>query len=87
MFADKVGKTMEVYINDMLVKAEKASQYVHHLSQMFETLKKYNIKLNPAKCQFEVKARKFLGYLVMNRGIEANPNQIRPILNIIEPRN
>lgn len=50
MFTDKLGKTMEVYIDDMLVKSEEAEQHVHHLSQTFETLWKYNMKINPAKC-------------------------------------
>lgn len=87
MYADKIGKTMKVYIDDMLVKSKVAKEHVHHLSQTFETLRKYNMKLNLTKCQFGVKGGKFLGYLVMKRGIKANLDQIKPILNITEPQN
>lgn len=87
MSADKLGKTMEVNIDDMLVNSEEANQHVHHLNQTFEIFRKYNMNLNPTKCQFGVTARKLLDYLITKRGIEANPNQIRLILNIAEPQN
>ena len=73
MFADQIGRTMEVYIDDMLVKSLEAEDYISHLQQAFSTLRKYNIKLNPAKCSFGVSSGKFLGYIVTHRGIEANP--------------
>ena len=47
MFKDLIGKTMEVYVDDMLVKSKKANDHVTHLSQMFEILRKYRMKLNP----------------------------------------
>ena len=78
MFADYLGDTVEVYIYDMLVKSIRAKQHLDHLRQAFEVLQKYSMKLNPAKCSFGVAAGKFLGYMVTQRGIEANPDQIRP---------
>ena len=54
MFADQIGHTMEVYIDDMLVKSLEVEDHISHLQQAFSTLHKYNMKLNPAKCSFGV---------------------------------
>ncbi|XP_013639711.1 PREDICTED: uncharacterized protein LOC106344976 [Brassica oleracea var. oleracea] len=83
----KIGRTMEVYIDDMLVKSLEAEDLISHLHQAFSTLWKYNLKLNPAKCPFGVSSGKFLGYIVTHRGIEANPEQIRTIPSIPSPKN
>ena len=61
MFADQIGETMKVYINDMLVKSLEAEDHISHLQQAFSTLRKYNMKLNPTKCSFGVSSGKFLG--------------------------
>ena len=87
MFADQIGRTMEVYIDDMLVKSLEVEDHISHLQQAFSTLRKYNMKLNPAKCSFGVSSGKFLGYIVTHRGIEANPEQIRAIHSIPSPNN
>ena len=87
MFSQQIGKTMEVYIDDMLVKSLEAEQHLTHLEQAFDTMRKYGMKLNPTKCAFGVSSGKFLGYMVTRRGIEANPNQIRSILDIPSPTN
>ena len=73
MFKEQLGRTVEVYIDDMLVKSLKAPDHVQHLRQCFDVLNKYNMKLNPAKCTFGVTSGEFLGYIVTKRGIEANP--------------
>ena len=86
MFAAQLGKTMEVYIDDMLVKSLKAEDHINHLQQTFDLLRKYNMKLNPEKCTFGVQSGKFLGYLVSKRGIEANPSQIKAVLDIPSPK-
>ncbi|KAF8114640.1 hypothetical protein N665_0035s0019 [Sinapis alba] len=67
MFADKLGITMEVYIDDMLVKSLIAKDHIQHLAECFETLNKYGMKLNPAKCTFGVTSCKFLGYIMTQR--------------------
>ena len=77
---------MEVYIDDMLVKYLEAQDHLNHLRQTFEVLEKYNMKLNPTKCSFGVSSGKFLGYVITQRGIEANPDQIRSIQNLQPPR-
>ncbi|KAG7578456.1 Reverse transcriptase domain [Arabidopsis thaliana x Arabidopsis arenosa] len=87
MFAEQLGRTVEVYIDDMLVKSLKADENVQNLRQCFDVLNKYQMKLNPAKCTFAVTSGEFLGYVVTKRGIEANPKQIRAILELPSPRN
>ena len=64
MFQKQIGITMEVYIDDMLVKSTTAELHIAHLSEAFQILRKYNMKLNPAKCAFGVSAGKFLGFIV-----------------------
>lgn len=78
MFKDLLGDTMEVYIDDMLVKSKIAIDHVEHLKQAFDVLRKYGMKLNPSKCSFGVSAGQFLGYVVTQRGIEASPDQVWP---------
>ena len=73
---------MEVYIDDMLSKSTTAELHIAHLSEAFQILKEYNMKLNPAKCAFGVSAGKFSGFIVNNRGIEANPDKIKAVLNM-----
>ncbi|XP_024014549.1 uncharacterized protein LOC112088502 [Eutrema salsugineum] len=77
---------MEVYIDDMLVKSLKEEDRIAHLRKCFEQLNKHNMKLNPAKCRFAVTSGEFLGYLVTHRGIEANPKQIKALIEMPSPR-
>jgi len=72
MFAKQIGHTMEVYVDDILVKSKKATDHIAHLDEMFYILRKYGMKLNPLKCSFGVSSGKFLGFIVHARGIEAN---------------
>ena len=76
---------MEVYIDDMLVKSVTAGLHIAHLSETFQILRDYNMKLNPAKCAFGVSAGKFLGFIVNHRGIEANPDKIKALLDMPSP--
>ena len=69
-------KEHEVYVDDMLVKSTESGNHTHDLHKVFETLKQYRIKLNPTKCAFRVSSRKFLGYMVSSRRIEANLEKI-----------
>ena len=64
MFQKQIGASMEVYIDDMLVKSVKAELQVAHLDESFQVLKNYNMKLNPTKCAFGVSAEKFSGFIV-----------------------
>lgn len=78
---------MEVYIDDMLVKSLQASDHIQHLNECFDILDKYRMKPNPTKCTFGVTSGEFLGYIVTERGIEANPKQINAILELPSPQN
>ncbi|KAM2286748.1 hypothetical protein ACFX1S_039183 [Malus domestica] len=85
MFAEQIGKNMEVYVDDMLVKSKHADQHITNLSETFTILKRYRMRLNPNKCAFGVGSGKFLGFMISQRGIEANPEKIKAILDMKEP--
>ena len=87
MFAPQIGRNVQVYMNDMLVKSQREEDYLEDLRETFDTLHSYNMKLNPGKCTFRVAAGKFLGFMVSQRGIEANPDKIRAIMEMKPPRN
>ena len=80
MFKKQIGKNVEVYVNDMLVKSKEEEDHLDDLKETFNTLRQYNIKLNPSKCAFGVSLGKFLGFIVSQKGIEANPEKVRAIL-------
>ena len=82
MFQKQIGTTIEVYIDGMLVKSTTTELHIAHLSEVFQILRNYNMKLNPAKCAFGVSAEKFLGFIVNHRGIEANPDKIKAMLDM-----
>ena len=85
MFKPLLGKTIEVYIDDMLVKSKQCSDHVTHLQEAFELLRTYGMKLNLSKCAFGVSTVRFLGFMVTKRGIESNPAQLKAILEIPAP--
>ena len=72
IFHELLGKTMEVYVDDMLVKYLHAKDHIRHLEQSFQVLRIYRIRLNPSKCAFGVEIGKFLGFMVHHRSIESN---------------
>ena len=74
-------------MDDMLVKSVKAELHITHLVEAFQVLKIYNMKLNPAKCAFRVSAENFIGFIVNSRGIEANPDKIKAMLDMLPPSN
>ena len=76
MFAHQIGKNVQVYVDDMLVKSRRGDDHLDDLKETFDTLRSYNMKLNPSKCAFEVMAEKFLRFMVSQRGIEVNPDKI-----------
>ena len=82
MFESLLGKNIEIYINDMVVKSKKVSEHLGDLQIVFEILRSYKLRLNASKCSFGVGSGKFLGYMVTHRGIEVNPDQIKAITNM-----
>ncbi|KAL0440225.1 UNVERIFIED_CONTAM: hypothetical protein Slati_2505500 [Sesamum latifolium] len=85
IFRSQIGRNMEVYVDDMLVKSKKAEDHIVDLEETFAVLRKYRLKLNPAKCAFGVQGGRFLGFMVTQRGIEANPLKIKAILDMKAP--
>ncbi|KAL0434615.1 UNVERIFIED_CONTAM: Retrovirus-related Pol polyprotein from transposon opus [Sesamum radiatum] len=85
IFRHQIGRNMEVYVEDMLVKNRKAPDHVKDLEEMFSLLRKYKLKLNPGKCAFGVQGGRFLGFMVTHQGIEANPSKIKAILDMKAP--
>ena len=65
-----------------LVKSLRENDHLDDLQETFDTLRSYNMKLNPSKCVFEVTAGKFLGFLVSQRGIEVNSEKVQAIIEL-----
>ena len=79
MFEPQLGKSIEIYIDDMVVKSKVEFRHINDLMNIFEILRKHKLRLNASKCSFGVGSGKFLGYMVTHRGIKVNPDQIRAI--------
>ena len=73
MFKDLIEKTIEVYMDEMVVKSRMTRDHIDHLRRMFSVLRKYQMKLNPFKFALGVGLGKFVGFIVNQQGIEANP--------------
>ena len=69
MFEPQLGKNIEVYIDDMVVKIKVEPEHINNLKNIFEILRRYKLRLNAAKCSFGVGSGKFLGYMVTDRRI------------------
>ena len=82
MFTHQIGRNVQVYIDDMLVKSMRKDD----LQETFDTLWSYKMKLNPSKCVFGVTVGKFLGFMLSQRGIEVNPEKVRAIMELGPPR-
>ena len=82
MFAHRIGRNVQVYVDDMLVKSLQEDEYLSDLQETFNTPRTYNMKLNPNKCVFGVTVGKFLGFMVSQRDIEVNPEKIRAIMEL-----
>jgi hypothetical protein len=78
VFGKHIGQTVEAYIDDIVVRTRKASDLLSDLEVTFRCLKAKGVKLNPEKCVFGVPRGMLLGFIVSERGIEANPEKIRP---------
>ena len=87
MFEPQLGKNIEVYIDDLVVKSKVVSEHVGDLENIFEILRKYKLRLNTSKCSFGVGSRKCLGYMVAHRGIKVNSDHVKEINNLQSPQN
>ena len=87
MFELQLGKSIKVYIDDMMVKSKVVFEHVGDLGDIFEILRKHKLRLNASKCSFGVGSSKLLGYMVTHRGIKVNLDQIKAINNLQPPQN
>lgn len=85
MFVDFIKETMVVYVDDMLVKSLKIKDQIQHLEEVFQILRRYGMRLNPLNCVFGVASGKYLGYMVNQRGIEDNPDNIKALVEMKWP--
>ncbi|XP_065004164.1 uncharacterized protein LOC135636404 [Musa acuminata AAA Group] len=98
MFTHQIERNMEVYVDDMIIKSQEAGAHLADLTEAFATLRRFgmrllfisaqqaNHRLNPAKCAFGVTSGKFLGFIVHERGIDANSEKVQAIINMQSPR-
>jgi len=77
-----IGWNVQAYVDDMVVTSEEKDQYIADLEELFNTIAKYNLKLNPKKYVFGVEAGKFLGFFLTEWGIEANPEKCAAIIEM-----
>jgi len=81
----QIGRNVHAYVDNIVLKSRKAETVITDLQETFDNLRVYKMMLNPAKCVFGVPAGKLLGFLVSNRGIEANPEKIKAITSLAKP--
>jgi hypothetical protein len=82
VFGEHIGRTVEAYVDDIVVKTRKAFDLLSDLETTFKCLKAKGVKLNPEKCVFGVPRGMLLGFIFSERGIEANPEKIAIITNM-----
>lgn len=87
MFKDQIGKSVEVYIDDMVVKTTRIEGNTSNLAEVFDVLRQHQLRLNAEKCSFGVGSNKFLGYMITTQGIKVNPDQISAIQQLRPPNN
>jgi len=85
VLAPMLGRNVQAYVDDMVVTSPERNRHVADLEELLVTIAKYRLKLNPEKCIFGVEAGKFLGFLLTERGIEANPDKCAAILALRSP--
>jgi hypothetical protein len=79
IFHDLLGKVMEIYIDDVVIKSVSFEQHLADLRTTLERMKKYGLRMNPFKCAFGVSASRFLGFIVHEHGIQIDPKKVESI--------
>jgi len=85
VLAPMIGRNVQGYVDNMVVTSQMKDQHVADLEELFTTITKYRLKLNPEKCVFGVEAGKSLGFLLTKRGIKANPKKCETIIAVRSP--
>jgi hypothetical protein len=83
-FADQLHRNVEAYVDDVVIKTRNPDGLIADLEETFSSLRRFRWKLNPTKCVFGVPSGKLLGFIVSNRGIEANPMKISATIKDVQ---
>ncbi|RDX78360.1 Retrovirus-related Pol polyprotein from transposon 17.6, partial [Mucuna pruriens] len=86
IFKGILGEDVEVYVDDMVARSRCMKEHCGALGRIFGVLREHQLRLNPNKCSFGVRAGKFLGFMLTERGIEANPEKCQAITNVKSPK-
>jgi hypothetical protein len=86
IFGELIGRIIEAYVDDNVVKSKKTGDLVPDLTEVFVKLRQHRVKLNPEKCVFGVPRGMLLGFVVSERDIEANPEKISSITDMGQSR-
>ncbi|KAA3467684.1 gag/pol polyprotein [Gossypium australe] len=86
LFHDMMHKEIEVYMDDMIAKSKTEEEHVQVLRKLFLRLRKFQLKLNLAKCTFGARSGKLLGFVVSEKGIEVDPDKVKAIQELSPPR-
>lgn len=87
IFGDILHDIVECYVDDLVVKTRKKDDHLKDLKEIFDRLRRHNLKMNPLKCAFGVSSGKFLGFVVRSKGIEVDPSKIKAIIEMPPPKN
>ncbi|GKA77450.1 reverse transcriptase domain-containing protein, partial [Tanacetum coccineum] len=82
VFHDQIGRNLEAYVDDMVIKSTSEEEMLTDIKETFEKFRSINMKLNPKKCSFGVEEVPFLGHLITKQGIRANPSKVKAITNV-----
>ncbi|GJZ61478.1 reverse transcriptase domain-containing protein [Tanacetum coccineum] len=85
-FDSQVGRNMEVYVDDLVIKSHTEAEMIRHINETFRTLRRINMKLNPKKCTFRAREGMFLGYMISPEGIKLCPDKTEAVLQLPSPR-
>ena len=80
MFKSQIGRNVEAYIDDMVIKSKQVAEHLADLREVFLVLREHTLHLKASKCSFEVSSRKFLGYMITHLGIEVILIRLRPLI-------
>ncbi|GKB29100.1 reverse transcriptase domain-containing protein [Tanacetum coccineum] len=85
-FHKQIGRNLEVYVDDMVIKSRTEDEIVRDIEETFKTLREINMKLNPKKCTFGVEEGMFLGYKVNTKGLKVCPDKVDAVLSLPSPK-
>ena len=85
IFHDLLGVILEVYIDDVVIKSAGLGHHLADLRLVLERIRRYSLKINPLKCAFGVSARKFLGFIIHEKGIEIGSKRVEAMKHVGAP--